>query len=99
VLLVPEMSSLQDKRELRSKRSTGYKEKQGPMKSVFDSTPQAPAKQVPPEFEDLAKELLKSIRGKLSSSEVRALAADKVACVTLRVSIQSCTWHFSDIQP
>jgi nucleolar protein 9 len=86
ITLVPGLNQFQDKQELRSKRSAGYKSKIGPMKSVFDSSIPANAKEVPPQFETLVKDTLDIIRRKLSPSEVRALAADKVACPTLRVS-------------
>jgi nucleolar protein 9 len=85
ITLVPSLNAFQEKQELRSKRSAGYKSKVGPMKSVFDSSPPANAKEVPSEFEMLARDVLHAIRHKLSPSEVRALAADKVACPTLRV--------------
>jgi len=86
ITLVPGLNTFQEKQELRSKRSAGYKSKVGPMKSVFDSTIPIPkAKEVPPLFEALARDILKSIRQKLSANEVRALAVDKVACPTLRV--------------
>jgi nucleolar protein 9 len=86
IALVPGLNAFQDKQELRSKRSAGYKSKVGPMKSIFDSSIPGNAKEVPPQFETLARDALHAIRQKLSPSEVRALAADKVACPTLRVS-------------
>ncbi|KIM29464.1 hypothetical protein M408DRAFT_328726 [Serendipita vermifera MAFF 305830] len=87
ITLVPALGVFQEKQEIRSKRSAGYKAKVGPMKSVFDSSVPEFGKEVPTQFELLAKDLLDLIRTKLSPSEVRALAADKVACPTLRVMI------------
>ena len=39
----------------------------------------------PPEFDDLARKFVQTIRENLSDNEVRALAADKVACPVLVV--------------
>jgi hypothetical protein len=55
------------------------------MGSVFDPSIPANAKNVPLQFKILAIDTLGIIRQKLSPSEVRALAAEKVACPTLRV--------------
>ncbi|KAG8834892.1 Nucleolar protein 9 [Serendipita sp. 399] len=89
VLLIPPLDVLQEKQNLRSKRSAGYKSKQGPLKSVFDAAPdvQQVERQTPSKFSSSAQGILRRIREKFSASEVRALAADKVACPTLRVLV------------
>ncbi|KAG8838019.1 Nucleolar protein 9 [Serendipita sp. 411] len=87
-LLVPSLDFLREKKCFRSKRSAGYKSKQGSLKSVFEAAPDLPdaTRKTPPEFLSLAKEILNCIKEKFSASEIRALAADQVACPTLRVS-------------
>lgn len=56
------------------------------MKSVFDaSSPKLQDIKVPKTFKMLAKGILEEMQRRFSPSEVRALAADKVACPTLRV--------------
>lgn len=87
ILLVPSLSHLQSKQDLRSKRSAGYRAKVGPMKSIFDEEPAEDKRHVPLEYESMALGILKRIRDKMSANEVRALAADKVGCPSLRILI------------
>lgn len=74
---------------IRSKKSRTWKAKQGQMSSVFGhsevKTDQAITYTAPPEFNQSAGQIIRAIREKLSESEVRAMAADKVACPTLKV--------------
>jgi len=62
------------------------------MKSVFDEGKKRKEKEkVPiskgtlPEFEAIARRIIKAIRTELDDNEVRGMAADKVACPTLKV--------------
>lgn len=82
---------------LRSKKSTKYRAKHGPMKSVLESgksrddVPPTNASKVlvPEAFREMAGRLVKALRESLGENEVRALAANKVACPVLAASIQS----------
>lgn len=79
---------------LRSKKSAKYREKQGPMKSVFaeENDGDAKGKEVPnkvpypPEFDEMARRIVTTMKDTLGPNEVRALAADKAACPVLVVS-------------
>ena len=93
-LLCPRLSSLESSdaqtSNFRSKKSQKFRTKQGPMKSVFVSDEQEtpmPRKAVP-ELLDMARTILLQLRKELNSNEIRALAADKVACPTLAVRIE-----------
>jgi len=88
ILLNPHLSKLTDQQAspVRSKRSAGFKAKQGAMLSVFDDEVKKPhRRQVPDAFLSTAKRMLSNIRQALSPTEVRALAANKVAAPTLKV--------------
>lgn len=63
------------------------------MKSVFDEGKKRKEKEKEPisngpvpEFEAMARCIIKTIRTELDDNEVRGMAADKVACPTLKVS-------------
>lgn len=87
---------------LRSKKSAKHRAKQGPMKSVFVSEDaderqsnglkmkgkkKATALEAyPPEFNDVARRFVACIREEMDANEVRALAANKIACPVLIVS-------------
>ncbi|PVF92971.1 ARM repeat-containing protein [Serendipita vermifera] len=87
ILLNPSLHSMQSRQELRSKRSAAYKAKAGPMRSLFESTTTQAHRQVPTRFGKISRSLVHTIRDKLSPNEVRALAADKVACPTLKIIV------------
>lgn len=87
VLLVPDLPAFHDKQDIRSKRSAGYKAKAGPMTSIFEATKNSDARKVPKTFGKVSKQIVHSIRQNMNANEVRASAADKVACPTLRVRI------------
>lgn len=62
------------------------------MKSVFDDGSKRNAKEkeaIPkgpvPEFEAMSRRIIETIRNELDDNEVRAMAADKVACPMLKV--------------
>ena len=88
VLLVPQLSKFADQQSstVRSKRSAGFKAKQGVMLSVFDDEiGNMHHRQAPDAFLSTAKRMLSNIRQALSPTEIRALAANKVAAPTLKV--------------
>ena len=88
ILLNPHLSKLADQQgfAVRSKRSAGFKAKQGSMLSVFDGeVEKLHHRQVPDAFLSMAKRMLPNIRRALSPTEVRALAVNKVAAPTLKV--------------
>ncbi|KAL5488349.1 NOP9 [Sanghuangporus weigelae] len=95
LLLCPSLPSASDASSiLRSKKSAKHRARQGPMKSILtDNAEQddnvdgkGKAKAVsayPAEFESAARRFVKKVRDELNGNEVRALAADKVACPVL----------------
>ena len=88
ILLDPHLSEFanQQSSAIRSKRSAGFKAKQGAMQSVFDGDAGKPHhRQVPDAFLSTAERMLSNIRQSLSPTEIRALAANKVAAPTLQV--------------
>jgi len=88
ILLHPHLSNLADQQSsaVRSKRSAGFKAKQGAMLSVFDDEAgKLHHRKAPDAFLSTAKLMLSNIREALSPTEVRALAANKVAAPTLKV--------------
>jgi nucleolar protein 9 len=95
VLICPELTdslpSSEAEQSLRSKKSAKYKAKQGPMKSVFESRNNrddstGEKRVVPKELSEMTGRFVKIVRDALSENEVRALAANKVACPVLAVS-------------
>jgi nucleolar protein 9 len=91
ILLVPDLPlpNLHDKQkqDMRSKRSANYKAKAGPMTSIFEGSQTLDTRKAPKSFMKNSKQILLSIRHTMTANEVRAAAADKVACPTLRVCI------------
>lgn len=88
ILLDPQLSKFanQQSSPVRSKRSAGFKAKQGAMLSVFDGDAGKPHhRQAPDAFLSTAERMLSNIRQSLSPTEIRALAANKVAAPTLKV--------------
>lgn len=88
ILLNPHLSRLADLQSsaIRSKRSAGFKAKQGTMLSVFDDEAGSlHDRRVPDTFPSTARRLLSNTRQALSPTEIRALAANKVAAPTLKV--------------
>jgi nucleolar protein 9 len=86
-LLVPQIAPPPSADLTRSRKSSKWKAKQGPMNSMFSAeelTTEQPTL-VPPSFEDLSRALLLNIRQKLDENEVRALGASKVAAPLLRL--------------
>ncbi|KAG1739843.1 armadillo-type protein [Suillus paluster] len=94
LLLSPSSSSTSHKAEsnVRSKKSSAWKARQGTMKSVFaenkshehvDST-----RSVPKEFHDAAARFIRTLKSELSDNEVRALAANKVASPLLQLILE-----------
>ena len=73
---------------LRSKKSAAYKARQGPMKSVFtaEKAHNKPSPDTPPEFREMAGQIVQIIKEQLGANEVRALAASPVASPVLQVS-------------
>jgi hypothetical protein len=94
LLLLSPMSSSSDTythSNLRSKKSSTWKARQGPMKSVFtaedkgkysDASPKA---DTPTEFREAARKFVQTVRDELDGNEVRALATNKVASPVLQV--------------
>lgn len=79
---------------VRSKKSTSYKARQGLMTSVFSSEEEkhvATSFQIPENFAQAAANFVSAIREQLDETEVRALAANKVASPVLQVgTVLSC---------
>lgn len=92
VLLSPTLSNDSNSvsTSLRSKKSQKWKSKQGIMTSMFTKDKgkgqEASISAVPPSFREAARRLVESVRQKLNDNEVRALAANKAASPTLKVS-------------
>ncbi|KAH7930051.1 ARM repeat-containing protein [Leucogyrophana mollusca] len=77
---------------VRSKKSTTWKARQGVMKSVF-ADPKGKDKVVsknvvPREFHDAAAAFVRTLREQLDENEVRALAANKVASPVLQLILE-----------
>jgi nucleolar protein 9 len=73
---------------VRSRKSTAWKARQGPMKSVFEQDGKSSVPRnvlVPPEFEHMSRKFVLVLRDGLDENEVRALAANKVASPVLQV--------------
>jgi hypothetical protein len=76
---------------VRSRKSVVWKEKQGPLKSVFgdelDQGQNQTKKEVgqPPAFHEVARKYVTTLRTTLDANEIRSLAASKVACPVLQV--------------
>ncbi|KAG0698851.1 armadillo-type protein [Suillus ampliporus] len=89
LLLSPSSSAASHKAEsnMRSKKSSAWKARQGTMKSVFADNKSQHVnsnRSVPKEFHDAAVRFVHTIKSELSDNEVRALAADKVASPLLQ---------------
>ena len=59
------------------------------MRSIIDSPDSENTNaivEVPPEFDNMARKFIRKLRSELSANEIRAMAADKVACPNLSVS-------------
>src|SRR5260221_13648164 len=87
ILLDPRLSKLIDQQTsgVRSKRSAGFRAKQGTMLSVFgDEAEKMHHRQAPDAFLSTATRMLSNVRQALSPIEIRALAANKVAAPTLK---------------
>ncbi|KAL5527088.1 hypothetical protein ACEPAG_5879 [Sanghuangporus baumii] len=100
LLLCPSLPSASDASSiLRSKKSAKHRARQGPMKSILtDNAEQddnvdgkGKAKAVsayPAEFKSAARRFVKKVLDELNDNEVRALAADKVACPVLVLLVE-----------
>lgn len=91
LLLSPNVAESEDAQtSVRSKKSAAWKAKQGQMKSVFNEGkgkgPPTFLKGCPQEFQNMARRLLQVVRDEMDENEIRAMAANKVACPTLKVS-------------
>ncbi|KAK1229483.1 Nucleolar protein 9 [Marasmius sp. AFHP31] len=80
---------------LRSKKSSAWKSKQGTLSSLFSNSKgkssAARLTRTPPEFADMARKFVNTIRETLGGNEVRALAASDVAgpCLTVLLHIEA----------
>lgn len=75
---------------VRSKKSASFKAKQGPMVSVFSNEEEnqnTTSFEAPNDFAQAAKNFVLAIREQLDETEIRALAANKVASPVLQVRI------------
>lgn len=74
---------------MRSKKSSAWKARQGTMKSVFADNKSYDhvdsSRSVPNEFHEAATRFVRVLKSELSDNEVRALAANKVASPLLQV--------------
>ncbi|KAG7096605.1 hypothetical protein E1B28_004022 [Marasmius oreades] len=80
---------------LRSKKSSAWKSKQGHLSSLFSDSKgkgnEVRLIKVPPEFDAMARRFVTTTRAELGSNEVRALAASDVAgpCLTMLLHIET----------
>ncbi len=92
LLLSPNVADSEDAQSsVRSKKSVAWKAKQGQMKSVFDEgkgkgVPTS-SESCPQEFHNMARRLLQAVRDQMDENEIRAMAANKVACPMLKVCL------------
>ncbi|KAF9563347.1 ARM repeat-containing protein [Agrocybe pediades] len=91
LLLSPNLSNSEET-TVRSKKSANWKARQGQMKSVFNDE-KGKGKEItkmvsPPEFKEMARRLVNAVREQLDDNEVRAMAANKVACPGLQMLLQ-----------
>jgi nucleolar protein 9 len=76
---------------VRSRKSVSWKARQGPLKSIFGDESNQGQSQTskgswqPPEFQEVARKVLTTLRTALDANEVRSLAGNKVACPVLQV--------------
>ncbi|KAH9059317.1 armadillo-type protein [Lactarius vividus] len=77
---------------VRSRKSAAWKERQGPLTSIFgDSTDKGKVsveRTHPVEFHEVAKRYVTTLRTALDENEVRSLAANKVACPVLQMALE-----------
>ncbi|GLB33404.1 putative ARM repeat-containing protein [Lyophyllum shimeji] len=77
---------------IRSKKSSAWKAKQGPMKSVFadqkGKEKELPLPSTPAAFQRLARRFVEVLGTELGENEVRALAANKVASPVLQMLLE-----------
>ncbi|KAF8270863.1 armadillo-type protein [Lactarius quietus] len=77
---------------VRSKKSSAWKARQGPLTSIFgDNTGKGKVgaeKKHPAEFREVAKKCVTTLRTTLDENEVRSLAANKVACPVLQMALE-----------
>jgi nucleolar protein 9 len=91
LLLSPTSSAASHKAQsnMRSKKSSAWKARQGTMKSVFADNKSYDhvdsSRSVPNEFHEAATRFVRVLKSELSDNEVRALAANKVASPLLQV--------------
>lgn len=105
VLLCPTLFTPEKSQNtVRSKKSTAWKVKQGPMKSVLTDEKEKHGKgkvseasntktATPKAFSDAARKIVMAVRNGLGENEVRALSADKVASPVLQVYISYFSIH------
>ncbi|KAI0299719.1 ARM repeat-containing protein [Multifurca ochricompacta] len=88
---------------VRSRKSAAWKARQGPLKSIFSDNAEkgkASAEGVqPPEFHEVAKRFVTTLRAALDANEVRSLAANKVACPVLKMAIEIEAHHGLSDEP
>lgn len=93
LLLSPNLATSQETAQtaVRSKKSSAWKAKQGPLKSVFREGEggEEPLNAVPAVFAQAARKFVHVVRDELDENETRALAANKVASPTLQVCYTS----------
>ncbi|KAG2053480.1 ARM repeat-containing protein [Suillus hirtellus] len=94
LLLSPASSAASHKAQsnMRSKKSSAWKARQGTMKSVFADNKSYdhidPTRSVPNEFREAATRFVRVLKSELSDNEVRALAANKVASPLLQLILE-----------
>ncbi|KAG2148028.1 armadillo-type protein [Suillus clintonianus] len=94
LLLSPSSSATSHKAQsnMRSKKSSAWKARQGTMKSVFADNKSHDhvnsTRSVPKEFHDAATRFVRVLKSELSDNEVRALAANKVASPLLQLILE-----------
>ncbi|KAG1753166.1 armadillo-type protein [Suillus lakei] len=94
LLLSPSSSAASHKAQsnMRSKKSSVWKARQGTMKSVFADNKGCDhvnsTRSVPKEFHEAATKFVRVLKSELSNNEVRALAANKVASPLLQLILE-----------
>ncbi|KAH7916121.1 armadillo-type protein [Hygrophoropsis aurantiaca] len=85
-------SNFKSQSNIRSKKSSAWKARQGTMKSFFAESrtkeDSITNKMVPKEFREAAGMFVRALRDELDENEVRALAANKVASPVLQIILE-----------
>jgi len=77
---------------VRSRKSASWRARQGPLKSIFvDASNKGQSTKEggqPPAFREVVRKYVSLLRTTLNANEVRSLAANKVACPVLQMTLE-----------